>query len=109
MTTKHLEVQILGQEYRLACAPESEAALLAAVARVDAEMTKARDGSAVRGQDRIAVMAALSLASELLQLQQSVRHGEAFPVDEIRRTMASINERIDAAIRRFGDPAESRR
>jgi cell division protein ZapA len=98
MSAKQIEVQILGQAYRLACAPEAEASLREAVARVDAEMTKARDSSAVRGTDRVAVLAALSLASELLKLQKSVRHGEAFPVEEIRRTMTHMNQQLDAAI-----------
>ncbi|RKP44839.1 cell division protein ZapA [Trinickia fusca] len=98
MTTKQIEVSILGQSYRLACSPETEAALLEAVARVDAEMTKIRTHSNVRGTDRIAVMAALSLASELLKLQYSVRHGEAFPAEEIRRTMHQMNEQLDAVL-----------
>ena len=98
MTTKQIEATILGQGYRLACSPETEAALLEAVARVDAEMTKIRAASNVRGIDRIAVMAALSLASELLKLQQSVRHGEAFPAEEIRRTMHQMNEKLGAVL-----------
>ncbi|MGN6668346.1 MAG: cell division protein ZapA [Trinickia sp.] len=98
MTTKQIEATILGQTYRLACSPETEAALLEAVARVDAEMTKIRGASNVRGTDRIAVMAALSLASELLKLQQSVRHGEAFPAEEIRRTMHQMNEKLGAVL-----------
>ncbi|MGG1944596.1 cell division protein ZapA [Trinickia sp. NRRL B-1857] len=98
MTTKQIEATILGQSYRLACSPETEAALLEAVARVDAEMTKIRNASNVRGTDRIAVMAALSLASELLKLQQSVRHGEAFPAEEIRRTMHQMNEKLGAVL-----------
>jgi cell division protein ZapA len=102
MTTKQIEVSILGQQYRLACSPETEAALLEAVARVDAEMNKVRANSSVRGQDRIAVMAALSLASELLHLQDSVRHGEAFPAEEIKRTMHHMNEQLGAAIQQFG-------
>ncbi len=101
MSAKQIEVQILGQSYRLACAPEAEPALREAVARVDAEMTKARDNSAVRGTDRVAVLAALSLSSELLKLQKSVRHGEAFPVEEIRRTMTHMNQQLDAAIGQF--------
>jgi cell division protein ZapA len=98
MTTKQIEATILGQSYRLACSPETDAALLEAVARVDAEMTKIRSASNVRGTDRIAVMAALSLASELLKLQQSVRHGEAFPAEEIRRTMRQMNEKLGAVL-----------
>jgi cell division protein ZapA len=98
MTTKQIDATILGQSYRLACSPETEAALLEAVARVDAEMTKIRSASNVRGTDRIAVMAALSLASELLNLQQSVRHGEAFPAEEIRRTMRQMNEKLGVVL-----------
>ena len=60
-----------------------------------------RNASSVRGTDRIAVMAALSLASELLKLQDSVRHGEAFPAEEIRRTMHSMNEQLGAVIAQY--------
>jgi cell division protein ZapA len=98
MTTKQIEVSILGQPYRLACSLETEAALLEAVARVDAEMSKIRAGSPVRGMDRIAVMAALSLASELLALQSSVRHGDSFPAEEIRHTMHRMNEQLGAVL-----------
>jgi cell division protein ZapA len=98
MSSKQIEVDILGQQYRLACSPETEAALLDAVRRVDAEMSKVRAHSTVRGQDRIAVMAALSLASELLDLQKSVRHGEAFPAEEIKRTIDKMNRQLDGAI-----------
>ena len=100
MTTKQIDVSILGQAYRLACSSETEAALLDAVARVDSEMTAIRSNSQVRGTDRIAVMAALSLASELLKVQASIRHGEAFPADEIRRTMRQMNEQLSAVIER---------
>jgi cell division protein ZapA len=95
---KQIEVTILGQQYRLAVQEEAEPALLEAVSRVDAEMSKVRAASTVRGQDRIAVMAALSLASELLKLQRSVRFGEAFPAEEIKHTLVEMNQRIGAAV-----------
>ncbi|BBE09497.1 cell division protein ZapA [Mycoavidus cysteinexigens] len=98
MTNKQIEVQILDQQYRLACSAENEATLLEAASRVDAEMTKVRAQSTARGTDRIAVMAALSLASELLLLQRSVRQNEAFPTEEIRRTMQRMNQRIATTI-----------
>ncbi|MGI4814110.1 MAG: cell division protein ZapA [Janthinobacterium lividum] len=97
-TTKQIEVRILEQDYRLSCLEEDEAALRASAQRVNAEMNKVRNNSSVRGTDRIAVMAALSLASELNKLVESVRHGEAFPVEEIRRTIGLMNERIEAAV-----------
>jgi cell division protein ZapA len=64
-------------------------------------MSKIRNNSNVRGTDRIAVMAALSLASELLRLQSSVRHGEAFPAEEIRRTMHQMNEQLGTVIQQY--------
>lgn len=98
MSATQIEARILGQVYRLACSPETEQPLRDAIARVDDEMTKIQTSSSVRGTDRIAVMAALSLASELIKLQDSVRHGEAFPAEEIRRTMQQMNEQLDAVL-----------
>jgi len=103
MTSKQIEATILGQSYRLACSPETEGALREAVARVDAEMTKIRANSTIRGTDRIAVMAALSLASELLALQTSVRHGEVLPAEEIQRTMHQMNEQLVAVLQRYDE------
>jgi cell division protein ZapA len=44
----------------------------------------------------------LSLASELLRLQASVRHGESFPAEEIRRTMHQMNEQLGTVIQQYG-------
>ncbi len=101
MTIKQLEVHILEQSYRLACPPEHEADLLASVSRVDAEMSKVRAQSSVRGTDRIAVMAALSLASELLALEKSIAAGQAFPAEEIQRRMQAMDERLSAVIDQY--------
>ncbi|BDD90784.1 cell division protein ZapA [Pandoraea sp. XJJ-1] len=101
MTIKQLEVNILEQSYRLACPPEHEADLLSAVSRVDAEMSKVRAQSNVRGTDRIAVMAALSLASELLALEKSIAAGQAFPAEEIQSRMNRMNERLSAVIDQY--------
>ncbi|MGC7406650.1 cell division protein ZapA [Pandoraea pneumonica] len=101
MTIKQLEVHILEQSYRLACPPEHEADLLSAVSRVDAEMSKVRAQSSVRGTDRIAVMAALSLASELLALEKSIAAGQAFPAEEIQSRMQRMNDRLSAVIDQY--------
>lgn len=59
---KQVEVEIMGQSYRLSCPEDGESRLLEAVARVDAAMCKIRDNSKIRARDRIAVLAALNLA-----------------------------------------------
>ena len=64
---KQLEVQIMGQNYVLGCPKNSEARLLEAVETVDSAMCKIRDAGKVKARDRIAVLAALNLAYQLLE------------------------------------------
>jgi cell division protein ZapA len=62
MSSKQLEVQIMGQSYLLGCPVGGESQLLAAVSKVDAAMCKIRDAGKIKARDRIAVLAALNLA-----------------------------------------------
>jgi cell division protein ZapA len=62
---KQIDVEIMGQSYRLSCPIGGEARFLQAVERVDAAMCKIRDGGKVRARDRIAVLAALNLAFDI--------------------------------------------
>ncbi len=62
MSTKQLEVQIMGQSYLLGCPEGGEPQLLAAVGKVDQAMCKIRDAGKIKARDKIAVLAALNLA-----------------------------------------------
>ena len=64
---KQLEVQIMGQNYMLGCPENSETRLLEAVETVDSAMCMIRDAGKVKARDRIAVLAALNLAYQLLE------------------------------------------
>lgn len=64
---KQIEVQIMGQSYLLGCPEGGEGPLRDAVERVDAAMCKIRDAGKVKARDRIAVLAALNLAFDLVQ------------------------------------------
>ncbi len=64
---KQMEVTIMGQSYLLGCPPGGEAALTAAVAQVDREMSAIRDAGKVKARERIAVLAALNLAYQLVE------------------------------------------
>ncbi|HSV58643.1 MAG TPA: cell division protein ZapA [Variovorax sp.] len=68
---KHIDVQIMGQSYVLGCPEGGEPKLREAVDRVDAAMCKIRDAGKVKARDRIAVLAALNLAFDLAQLEES--------------------------------------
>ena len=63
-----LDVSIMGQPYKLACKEGEEGALQEAVAYLDGKMSAIRDAGKLKGNDRIAVMAALGIAAELLSL-----------------------------------------
>jgi len=95
-TNELVSVNILGRDYRLSCAPGERDALLAAVALVDEKMQAVRSSSKVMSNDRIAVLAALNIANELLALRMS---GDS-PTDAGARTAptpsASPAPRADA-------------
>jgi cell division protein ZapA len=64
---KQLDVQIMGQSYLLRCPEDGDAQLLEAVGKVDEAMCKIRDVGKIKARDRIAVLAALNLAFELVE------------------------------------------
>jgi len=76
---KQIEVQIMGQSYLLGCPDEGEAPLRDAVGRVDAAMCKIRDAGKVKARDRIAVLASLNLAFDLVQCETRAIAAPAAP------------------------------
>ena len=62
-----LDIKIMGRDYKVACKESERAELLEAVAFLNTRMHEIKDGRKITGADRIAVMAALNLANELLR------------------------------------------
>ena len=91
---KALDVNIMGRNYRVTCADDEREALLAAVAYVDKKMTEIKAASNVAGTERIAVMAALNIANELL----SVKLGSGFDIAELKRRMNLVQSKLDQAL-----------
>ena len=91
---KALDVNIMGRKYRVTCAEGEREALLAAVAYVDRKMTEIKAASKVAGTERVAVMAALNIANELL----SIRIGSGFDIAELKRRMNSVQSKLDQAL-----------
>ena len=89
-----VEVTLLGRTYRVACEEGERESLMQAVAYLDAKMNEIRTAGKVMGAERIAVMAALNVAHELL----SVRLGAGFDVGQAKRRIHAIESKIDAAI-----------
>ena len=108
---KQLEVQIMGQNYMLGCPQNSETRLLEAVETVDSAMCKIRDAGKVKARDRIAVLAALNLAYQLLEpapaplesasLAANVSADSSDAASEAAQNqMTSLLEKLDAALAR---------
>ena len=66
---ERVDVSILGRDYSLACPPHEKDALLAAVRQVDQRMLAIKGSGKVVSNERIAVMAAIQIANELLTLR----------------------------------------
>jgi cell division protein ZapA len=92
---KTVEVNLLGRSYRVACEDGEREALMQAVAYLDAKMNEIRKAGKVMGAERIAVMAALNVAHELLSVRLG---GTALDVGQAKRRLLALESQIDAAI-----------
>jgi cell division protein ZapA len=72
-----MAVQILEREFLVACTPDERPGLAAAASLVDAKMREVRSNARTATIDRIAVMAALNLAHELLELRRTATQVDA--------------------------------
>jgi cell division protein ZapA len=72
MSHTTVSVKILDKEYQVACQQEEVDALTASARFLDQQMRTIRESGKVFGMDRIAVMAGLNLANELLQKRDAV-------------------------------------
>jgi cell division protein ZapA len=91
-----VSVRILEKEYQFACAVDERAALLDSAEYLNAEMKKIRDSGKVIGLDRIAVMAALNMANELLKNRSRDTSLEGDVVHRVRL----LRERVEATLER---------
>lgn len=89
-----VHVSILGKEYQVACPEEEKEALLASARMVHNNMEKIRASGKVVGLDRIAVMAALNIAHELITLQQD----ESQDLTKVNEKIHQLKERVAAFI-----------
>jgi cell division protein ZapA len=93
-TPARVSVRILEKEYQISCPPEERSALLDSAEFLNARMREIRDGGKVVGLDRIAVIAALNMANELLRIRQSDTHLES----EVGGRLRILRERVESAL-----------
>ena len=93
-----LDVTIMGQPYRLACREGEEQALREAVHYLDGKMCALRDSGKVKGTDRIAVMAALSVAAEFLTVKSPQGPLSDMSILEVKQKLEAMHQVLDAAL-----------
>ena len=93
MSSVSLKIHILGKEYQVNCPPEEREALERSAVLLNEKMEEIRSGSQIIGLERIAVMAALNLAHDLIQTEQSAEQN-SFASDVLQ----TMNSKIDSAL-----------
>jgi cell division protein ZapA len=91
-----VSIRILEKEFLVACPMEERSALLDSAEYLNQRMREIRDSGKVVGYDRIAVIAALNLANDLLRLQSREQRSETEAASNLR----AMRERIDGALER---------
>jgi len=91
-----VSVRILEKEYQVACPIEERTDLLDAAEYLNSKMREIRDSGAVVGLDRVAVMAALNIANELLKDRRKEPGNDHGLLDRVR----GLRERVESAITR---------
>jgi cell division protein ZapA len=98
-----LDINLLGRDYKVACKEHERAELMDAVAYLDAQMREIRGAGKTAGVDRIAVMAALNIAHELLRERKapsaSLKESSDIPDGPaVRRRIQTMQAAIDQAL-----------
>ncbi|MDD2884777.1 MAG: cell division protein ZapA [Dechloromonas sp.] len=96
----HLDIKILGREYRVACLPEEMDSLRSAVDLVDGKMREIAQKTRSTIAERVAVMAALNIAHEHLSIATPLQnHAEEMVAnDDAKRRIDDMGARLDAVL-----------
>lgn len=87
-------VRILDREFQVNCPPEEQQHLIDSAEFLDQRMREIRDTGRVIGVDRIAMMAALNLTSELLSHEEVVQQSSESTVKAIDR----MNDKLERCL-----------
>ena len=89
-----VSVRILDKEYQVACPIDERTDLLDSAEMLNAKMREIRDSGRIVGLDRIAVMAALNMANDLIHAQARDQELEGNISDRLK----TISDRVDSVL-----------
>jgi cell division protein ZapA len=90
----HVNVKILEKEYQISCPADERKALVDSAELLNAKMREIRDSGKVVGLDRIAVMAALNMANDLIMANGVGMRLES----EAKGKLRAMRERVESAL-----------
>jgi cell division protein ZapA len=93
--TAQVSVRILDKEYQVACPTSERTNLLDSAEILNNKMREIYDSGRIVGLDRIAVMAALNMANEIIHSNERDQHLEGNVSDRLK----IISDRIDDVLR----------
>jgi cell division protein ZapA len=98
-TNEPVSLRLIDREFLIACPPEERDGLLEAASFLDRKMRELRTHAKTPGFDRLAVLAAISITHEYLQLQKragDATHTAAEP--GISEGLATLRRKLEAAL-----------
>ncbi len=93
-STAQVSVRILDKEYQVACPANERTDLLDSAEVLNARMLEIRDSGRIVGIDRIAVMAALNMANDLLHAQARDRTFDG----DVSSRLKLISDRVESVL-----------
>ncbi|VAW57116.1 Z-ring-associated protein ZapA [hydrothermal vent metagenome] len=90
---KSLDIRIMDKDYTVACPKEQQAQLIDSAGFLNSRLNEIKRKGSIIGTERIAVMAALNLAHELLSSQK----GEN-TFAEVDKRVLNLHNKIDDAL-----------
>ena len=93
MSTVSLKIYILGKEYQVNCQPEEREALERSAELLNEKMEEIRRGSHIIGLERIAVMAALNLAHDLIRSEETAKQDNS-----AANLLQSMDSKLDSVL-----------
>ncbi len=94
MSSKGVNISIMGRDFSVACPPDEQEDLLSAARHLDASMKDIQKTGKIIGAERCAIMAALNITNELLKLQKSTANQS-----QLEQRLETLQNRIDEALK----------
>jgi cell division protein ZapA len=93
-----MTVSLLGREFRVGVPEGEQKQLQASVEYLNRKMKEVRDTGKVVGNERIAIMAALNIAHEMMSNSGKAGGGQSVDGTAIKRRIVAMQETLDSAL-----------